>query len=271
MSRKWGEFLDIALHTMIEKPPKMPSARRPSVVGESPCAACGIREFALCAALENQQEMDELARLQTSMDHTAGSNIFYEDDPARHLFVIVEGCVKIYKLLADGRRQITGFLYPSDFLGIALRDRYSYTAEAITDVHVCRFERRGFETLLEKFPRLEKRLLGIASNELASAQDQMLLLGRKTADERVATFLYMLSRRAYLKNKGVERLPLPMSRNDIADHLGLTTETVSRCFTRLRKKGVVVFTDPHDLAIADWHAFSELVGIDDTLMPNTAA
>ncbi len=236
----------------------------------NPCAACGVRELSVCGALEGA-ELDRLNVIvsQTTLD--AGQIVFQESDPAKHMFVIVEGCVRLYKLLADGRRQITGFLYPSDFLGLALQDRYAYTAEAVSPVRICRFERRKLEGLLKEFPHLETRLLSVASNELASAQDQMLLLGRKSADERITTFLYLLARRARLKDEPGDVIALPMSRNDIADHLGLTTETVSRCFTRLRKSGVIAFDDSHLISITDWRRCVDLAGVDESLEPSTAA
>ena len=236
----------------------------------NPCAACGVRDLSICGALDGQ-ELERMNDLVTEARVATGQAVFYEADPASYLFVIVEGCVRLYKLLADGRRQITGFLYPSDFLGLAMQDRYAYTAEAVSPVRLCRFERARLEALLEEFPHLEKRLLGIASNELASAQDQMLLLGRKTADEKVMSFLYLLSRRAYMKSQPADVIQLPMSRNDIADHLGLTTETVSRCFTRLRKQGVIAFEDPHQVTILDWARCTDLAGVDEGLTPNTAA
>jgi len=240
----------------------------PSSLRDNPCAACAVRELSVCGALE-EAELDRLNSLVSQFEVKAGRTVFFETDPAEFLFVIIEGCIKLYKLMADGRRQITGFLYPSDFLGLAMQERYAYTAEAVGQTRLCRFERAKLEALLEQYPRLEKRLLGIASNELASAQDQMLLLGRKTADEKIATFLYMLSRRAYLKQQPVDELALPMSRSDIADHLGLTTETVSRCFTRLRKRSLIAFDDPHAVKIIDWSGFAELAGAAEGLEPNT--
>jgi len=236
----------------------------------NPCAACGVRDLSICGVLDGE-ELKRMNDLVTEARLSPGQAVFYEADPASYLFVIVEGCIRLYKLLLDGRRQITGFLYPSDFLGLAMQDRYAYTAEAVSPARLCRFDRGRLEALLEEFPHLEKRLLGIASNELASAQDQMLLLGRKTADEKVMSFLYLLSRRAYMKRQPADVIQLPMSRYDIADHLGLTTETVSRCFTRLRKQGVIGFDDPHQVAILDWMRCADLAGVDEGMAPNTAA
>jgi CRP/FNR family transcriptional regulator len=155
--------------------------------------------------------------------------------------------LKLSKLLPDGRRQITGFLLPGDYLGLAFAERYICSAEAVTPVRLCRFPRSAFLALLDQFPALEKALLGRAATELAAAQKQMLLLGRKTARERVASFLLQLAER-----EGADdgmAMDLPMTRTDIADYLGLTIETVSRTLTNLRKTGLIALPDPHHLSI----------------------
>lgn len=227
----------------------------------SPCQACDVRDESICSSLDGLA-FDELSALAGQLEFSPGRTIFYESDPAEHICVIVSGHLKLYKLMADGRRQVTGFLGPSDLLGMAMRDRYAYTAETITDVRLCRFTRRQFESLVEREPRLERRLLSIACNEVAAAQDQMLLLGRKTAAERIASFLHIMSERARRRGFGGTTVELPMTRSDIADHLGLTTETVSRCFTRLRKDGVISLIGTHCVKIEDRAAFIALASPD---------
>lgn len=212
--------------------------RRPGGEFGNPCAACSIRDMSICAVLDGN-ELARLASIARTLSLKPHQTIVDEAEAAEFLFNITGGAVKLYKLLPDGRRQITGFLFEGDFLGIALNDQYAYTAEAVTDVTLCRFPRTRFEALLDEFPKLEKRLLGVASNELAQAQDQMLLLGRKTAREKVVSFLLSLSRRAERRNADPSPVAIPMSRSDIADYLGLTTETVSRTFTSLKSSGVI--------------------------------
>ena len=134
---------------------------------------------------------NELSRLSTiisTINFDPGRTVIGEGEPASDLFNVVRGSVRLYKLLTDGRRQVTGFLFPGDFLGIALNDTYAYSAEAIEPVQLCRFPRKKLETLLAELPRLERKLLGTTAHELAAAQDQIVLLGRKTAKERVASF-----------------------------------------------------------------------------------
>ena len=154
-------------------------------------------------------------------------------------------------MLPDGRRQITGFLWPGDFFGLAFDQSYSYTAEAVDGIELCRFPRAKIEALFREFPKLEHRLLSMAGNELIAAQDHMMVLGRKTAEERIATFLILLSRRSERAGQDGNPIDLPMNRADIADHLGLTVETVSRTFTQLRKNKLIDLPDPRHVTIMD--------------------
>jgi CRP/FNR family transcriptional regulator len=224
----------------------------------SPCAACEIRTIGVCGSLE-PEELERMRRIVTEMQCRPGQLVFSEGDPADSLYNVVSGAVRLTKLLPDGRRQITGFLFPGDFLGIALNATYAYSAEAVDKAKLCRFPRREMEVLLKDLPNLEHRLLGEAANELVAAQDQMLLLGRKTAKERVASFLASLARRAKRRGRPDNPVALPMSRTDIADFLGLTTETVSRTFTKLRETGVIALEGRDMVKIVSPDALEDLV------------
>ncbi|MCH9049686.1 MAG: cyclic nucleotide-binding domain-containing protein [Proteobacteria bacterium] len=204
----------------------------------SPCSACSVRQLTICAALE-ERELSEISAILSRLELEPGDPLFFEGEPARHLFNVTAGAVKIYKLLADGRRQMTGFLFPGDFLGLANDETYAYSATAITKTWVCRFPRGKLENLLKRFPKMERRLFAMASHELAVAQEQMLLLGRKTAREKIASFLLMLSGRAVRRGQTDNPVSVPMTRADIGDYLGLTTETVSRTFTQLRQSDMI--------------------------------
>jgi CRP/FNR family transcriptional regulator len=222
------------------------------------CAACEIRELSVCSAL-SQTELARLSAIIQGRRVETGGTVISEGDPATDLFNVVRGSVKLYKLLPDGRRQVTGFLFPGDFLGIALNDIYAYTAEALEPLQLCRFPSKKLEDLLVELPKLERRLLGETAHELAVAQDQMLLLGRKTAKERVASFLVSLSRRAVKRRRPASPLEIPMSRTDMADFLGLTTETVSRTLTQLRRAKLIADSGRKGIAILDRDGLSELV------------
>lgn len=170
--------------------------------------------------------------------------LIYEDDPAKYVFIVKHGVVRLSKMLADGRRQITGFLYPGDFLGLGHGDTYGYSAEGVTALTLCRIERSRLAQLLAAAPKLEHRMVAIASNELARAQEQLLTLGRKTARERIAHFLTQLVAECEKRQLRIDPLELPMTRVDIADYLGLTIETVSRTFTKLAQEDVITLETP---------------------------
>jgi len=216
----------------------------------NPCGACPVRSLTVCAALE-AEELRRLAEILQTVRHDAGHTIFSEGDPADILYNVTAGTMKLYKLLPDGRRQITGFLLPGDFLGLSVNETYAYTAESITPVQLCRFPRKRMEALLDEFPKMQRRLFSMASNELAAAQDQMLLLGRKTAKEKICSFLLMLSQRAQRRGHKENPVHVPMSRADIADYLGLTTETVSRTFTQLKTSRVISLLEGNKVQIQD--------------------
>ena len=232
-------------------------ASRPAGTGRSSCEACSVRHLALCAALDTD-ELIAISRIVTTVELGSGESLFDEAEPADHMFNVTAGTMKIYKLLPDGRRQVTGFLFPGDFLGLANEDIYAYSAEAVTNATLCRFQRRKLEALLRRYPRLEARLLGMAGHELAAAQDQMLLLGRKTPREKIASFLLMLSDRAGRRGQPRDPVSLPMSRTDIGDYLGLTTETVSRTFTQLKSSGAIRLLAGGKVALTDRENLGDL-------------
>ncbi len=231
----------------------------PRVAGpaDSPCSACAIRHLTICAGLQ-AEELHQLAAIVTNQELDPGQGLFDECEPARNVYNVTAGTMKIYKLLPDGRCQITGFLFPGDFLGLANKEIYAFSAEAVNHVVLCRFNRRKLEDLLERVPGMEKRLLAMASHELAVAQEQMLLLGRKSAKERVASFLLMLSGNAARRGQANNPVSVPMSRADIGDFLGLTTETVSRTFTQLRKTEVISLEPGGSVNFLNREALSEI-------------
>lgn len=241
----------------------MASAHRPLNVGRlnqaETCVACRVRAHSVCGAIEGC----DLARLAASAVASAaerGQTFITEGDPADNFYNLTSGTARLFKSLPDGRRQITGFAGPGHFLGLAVSDRYAFSADAIEPLTYCRFSRRRLHVLLDDFPAFEKRLLAIASHELVVAQEQMLLLGRKTARERVASFLLARS----LDNApciGVsDTVRLPMTRGDMADHLGLTIETVSRTLTRLKVDRLISIPNTSDIVIRDRQGLATQAG-----------
>ncbi|MDJ0951130.1 MAG: helix-turn-helix domain-containing protein [Alphaproteobacteria bacterium] len=251
--------------TELEGTTALPRAVPRGGPGVAPCGACAVRPLAICAAMP-LEHLAQLAAIVTSVSLTAGQPLFLEGEPARHHFIVTGGALKIYKLLSDGRRQVTGFVFPSDFLGLANKETYAYSAEAMTRTELCRFRREKLEAMLDRFPQLERRLLAVANDELAAAQERMLLLGRKTAKERIASFLTTLGRTTSRRGESKQVVTLPMSRTDIGDYLGLSTETVSRTFTELKLAGIVRLEPKSRVRILDDRKINLLAECEDATL-----
>ena len=212
------------------------------------CHSCGARALTVCGAVD-APDLRRLNDLAEGLALRPGAVLAREGDPAPHVFSITSGSLRVYKLLPDGRRQITGFLFAGDFLGLAIGDDYVFSAEAMEASTVCRFRKAPFRALVRQSPALEHILLTRTMHELAAAQNQMLLLGRKTALERMASFLLDLPGHDPARPSAAGHVRLPMKRAEIADYLGLTIETVSRVLTRMRLKGLISTPSPSELII----------------------
>jgi CRP/FNR family transcriptional regulator len=211
------------------------------VAGEpngQPCTDCSVRPFSLCAALD-KAELRELDHLGHHVHFASCETVFSQEEITTSFYNLLEGVMRLYKLLPDGRRQIVGFALPGDFLGMATSARHSFSADAIGPVAVCRFSRTSFARFVQDKSHLLRRINELAVCELSQAQDHMVLLGRRSAEEKVATFLVGWRDRLVRLMGPTKTVPLPMSRQDIADFLGLTIETVSRTFTKLERDGVI--------------------------------
>lgn len=188
-----------------------------------------------------------------------GQPIFHEGDAVRRVFMLAHGSLKIYSLLADGRRQITGFMFPGDFLGVSINDEYAFTAEALVNSELWWFTRDSFDRFVESHPNVERELYRLAAHELAAAQAQMVLLGRKTAAERVASFFQsLLERRELVESASLSEFDLPMSRLDVADYLGLTKETVSRMLAHLRDRHLIRLVRQDRIEVLDRQALRDM-------------
>lgn len=214
----------------------------------SDCDSCSARTLSVCSSVASE-DLVRLGSLAEVVTLTAGAVLTREGDAAPYVFNITSGSLRVYKLLPDGRRQITGFLFAGDFLGLAIGELYVFSAEAMEPTTVCRFRKGPFRALVESSPPLEHMLLHRTSHELAAAQNQMLLLGRKTAIERMASFLLDLPGHDPARPTAPGHVRLPMKRGEIADYLGLTIETVSRVLTRMRTKGIISLPSQNDLIV----------------------
>ncbi len=234
-------------------PRPVPILVQPPIAVPEPCGTCGMRSISVCNAIDDIH-LIRLAELANGVDVQAGRVFITEQDKATDFFNITEGTVRLFKLLPDGRRQITGFAGPGHFLGLAVSANYSFSAEAITDVKLCRFSRPRMRQMLHDFPALEETLLEVASNDLVCAQEQMLLLGRKTARERLASFLVARAHDGVPSDMPRTRLHLAMTREDIADYLGLTIETVSRTFSKLKADKLIAIPSPPEIILLNLNA-----------------
>lgn len=164
-----------------------------------------------------------------------GEEVFAEGDAADFFYRVVSGTVRVCKLLSDGRRQIEAFQLPGDFFGLEIGAEHRFSGEAVDDTVVVAFRRSRFANLMHDNPAFGDQILSAMIESLERAQEHMVLLGRKTAQEKIASFLLGMSCRMA---KG-DRITLPMQRTDIADHLGLTIETVSRTLSQMVRDGLI--------------------------------
>ncbi|MEO1563742.1 MAG: Crp/Fnr family transcriptional regulator [Pseudomonadota bacterium] len=227
------------------------------------CNDCPIRHRAICSSCD-ETELDTLEKVKYYKSFTAGSPIGYRGDSLGFVGSVVKGVATLEKTMEDGRTQTVGLLLPSDFLGRPGRSTLDYDVTASTDVTLCCFERGPFEDLVGSTPNISSRLIEMALDELDAARDWMLLLGRKTAEERVASFIEMIARRSHIENTDDQpiKLVLPLTRESIANYLGLTLETVSRQLSRLKSKGIIRFLDRRHFEVLDYQALHASSGDD---------
>jgi CRP/FNR family transcriptional regulator, nitrogen fixation regulation protein len=171
--------------------------------------------------------------------------IYGEDEPAEYVYQIIRGAVRTYKLLSDGRRQIGTFHLPGDVFGLESSNNYRLAAEAIIDTTVRLVKRSSLEQAAGVDVQVARKLWSMTAGELRHAEDHMLLLGRKSAMERVANFLLEMDRRLAVAGM----MALPMCRRDIGDYLGLTLETVSRALSQLEDEGVLGFSGARQIVL----------------------
>ena len=225
---------------------------------DHPCAGCRVRPVSFCRKL-SPDTLTDLRQIGKQIKVSPGQTLFFEGDEVQRVFMISEGALKLFALLGDGRRQVTGFMFPGDFLGISIEDEHAFSAEALEQVELWSFSRKHFGEFCERNPRVERELFHLAAHELAAAQQQMVLLGRKNAAERLASFLLnLLCRRERLTGTDERLVDLPMNRLDIADYLGLTKETVSRMIAQLRNRKLIRLDSQNSVEILDRDMLSDL-------------
>jgi len=225
------------------------------------CYACPIRHRAICAHCD-EDELALLEKVKTYHTYRTGQPILWRGDVMPHFSSVVSGVASLTKSMEDGRTQMVGLLLPSDFIGRPGRSTVEFDVTAITDLTLCSFRRKPFEELVRNVPHIAHRMVEMALDELDAAREWMLLLGRKTAQEKIASFLEMLVRRSADPNRSDQSIELPLTREEIANFLGLTLETVSRQISNFKKDGVVEFLDRRHFLIRDMRALHSATGDD---------
>ncbi|TCO71970.1 transcriptional regulator FnrL [Rhodovulum euryhalinum] len=224
------------------------------------CVDCPIRHRAVCARCEG----DELAQLESIKyyrTYDAGQTVIWSGDRMDFVASVIEGIATLSQTMEDGRTQMVGLLLPSDFVGRPGRETAAYDVVATTQLTMCCFRKKPFEELMIRTPHIGQRLLEMTLDELDAAREWMLLLGRKTAREKIASLLAIIARRdASLKFAPMQSrivFDLPLTREAMADYLGLTLETVSRQMSALKRDGVIVLEGKRHVTVPD---FDRLLG-----------
>ena len=230
------------------------------------CSDCPIRHRAVCARCESD-ELERLEQIKYYRSFQAGQTVIWSGDRMDFVASVVSGIATLTQTMEDGRRQMVGLLLPSDFVGRPGREKAAYDVTATTDLVMCCFRKKPFEDMMFGTPHIAQRLLEMTLDELDAAREWMLLLGRKTAREKIASLLAILARRdaalTLRKPGGKLVFDLPLTREQMADYLGLTLETVSRQITALRKDGVIELEGKRHVKVASFDRLLEETG-DDT-------
>lgn len=227
------------------------------------CSTCIVRNRAICASL-TADELVLLGRMGRRQRVKAGHTLLWEGDDAPVVANVLEGVLKLVVAASDGREQIVGVVFPSDFIGRPFGKESPYSVTAMTDAEVCIFNRNSFDDFASEHPDLQQKLLRRTLDELDRARHWMMLLGRKSATEKVASFLLEMSDR--LSGQGcnadgsLNGFELPFGRQQIADILGLTIETTSRQLTRMKSDGLLSLPSRREIVIRNRAAMEEMAG-----------
>ena len=229
------------------------------------CSECPIRHRAVCARCE-PDELQKLEEVKYYRSFDAGQTIIWSGDRMDFVASMVLGVAALTQTLEDGRRQMVGLLLPSDFVGRPGREIARFDVVAVAPTTLCCFRRKPFEQLLETTPNVSQRLLEMALDELDAAREWMLLLGRKTAREKIASLISIIARRASIAGETDHEtiaVDLPLTREAMSDYLGLTLETVSRQISALRRDKVIVLEGNRRILIPDMNSLLAETGDDD--------
>jgi CRP/FNR family transcriptional regulator len=242
----------------------MEALRNDYHVAEMPlaCRSCETREGGICGAMTDG-ELSEFSRftLRRKVEH--GSELLSQGERILSYANIIKGVVKLTKTMSDGRQQIVGLQFAPGLIGRPFANESMLTAEAATDTDICVVAKPALDRMVMRAPDVGHRLHSQALAELDEARDWMLTLGRKTAMEKVASFLHLIATHSESDSRGTMRFELPLSRQDIADFLGLTIETVSRQMTKLKQEKVIRIEASRSITVHDIERLADVAGVED--------
>lgn len=229
------------------------------------CDNCPIRHRAVCAKCD-AEELRLLEEIKYYRTYESGHPIIWAGDEMSFVASVVRGAAALSQTMEDGRTQMLGLLLASDFIGRPGRETSAYDVTAVSEVTLCCFRRRPFERLMLTTPHIAQRLLDMTLDELDAAREWMLILGRKTAREKIASLLAIVARReqtiGITKAAGPVMVDLPLTREAMADYLGLTLETVSRQVSALKREGIIVLHGKRRIEVPDMARLMEETGDD---------
>lgn len=221
------------------------------------CLACPVRVAGNFCSEIPDDEIEDLWRNRRHIAIGKRQAIVCESAPAQAHYNVVSGVVKLSRSTSNGRKQIVGFRAPGDFFTIPVAAEEGLHVEALTDAQLCRFSRMQFERLMTKHPRLQSHLLADTIRQIDALENHALLLGRRTAREKVANFLLQRQRAKTSASAHEQRIDIPMTRVEIADFLGLTPETVSRILAAFKREGLVTFGQTQYVWLLDMPALAQ--------------
>ncbi|MBS1246547.1 MAG: transcriptional regulator [Proteobacteria bacterium] len=230
--------------------------------GKVACQDCSLFQLCLPVGIDQADlaEVDSIIKRHRPIQR--GDQLFASGDKFRSIYAVRSGSLKTSVLTEDGREQVTGFFLPGEIVGLDAigTDEHTCTARALETTGVCEIPYDELESIGERIPSLPRQLLRIMSREMHHDQLMLLLLGKRSADERLAAFLFSLSQRFGLRGYSPNEFNLSMSRNDIGNYLGLAVETVSRLFSRLQEDGILLVHSRH-VQLRDIARLQALAGI----------
>lgn len=208
-----------------------------------------MRLVSVCAAFE-PEDLKALQSMAQPVCFTAKETLFLENDDTDAAYTVTDGVLRLYRIFADGRRQVISFLLPGDFISIEPDGYHRFSADAVTAASLCRFPKAQFAKIIDQRPHVLQRLYETSAQELINAREHMMALGQRSAAEKIAWFLMQLRKRWARVTPTSNTVPVPMSRQDIADYLGLTIETVSRTLSDFARKRTIAIS-AHEVQLVD--------------------